>query len=322
VDSLRHSSPGRLRRLGDELEEEVGSVLTAVTDTGVLLDEVDYALRPPRHERRVPTYGAIVLPTVPVAAWTTVTGLHAEVRPTATRDDHDVRRYADGLASWTLRSNAGVDALVVFDRSAGSERDLVVLAEATGAVLVQRRPDRGVRIVGPFGVARWDESSWHVEPPLGSWLERASSGLTDRETTMLEQLLRFAVHDLGAAGIGALFVFGGGASGLVEERLAPPPPLRLDHPSDLGPLRHVLAQVDGAAFVDSAGILRRLGVRLIPSASAEDAIDALGGTRHTSARRYSADDPDAIVIAVSEAGPVTVFRDGRVIGRSPVDDRT
>jgi hypothetical protein len=322
VDSLRQSSPRRLQRLRDELEEEVGSMFAAVADADVVLDEVDYALRPPRHERRLPTYGAIVLPTVPVAGWTGATGLRAEVSATSTRDDHDVRRYADGLASWTLRSTAGVDALVVFDRSAGSERDLVVLGEATGAVIVQRRPDRGVRIVGAFGVARWDGSSWHVEPPLRSWLERASCGLTDRDTAILEQLLRFAVHDLGAAGIGALFVLGGTDAGLVEERLAPPPPLRLDHPSDLGPLRHVLAQVDGAAFVDSTGVLRRLGVRLIPSPAAEDAIDALGGTRHTSARRYSADDPDAIVVAVSDDGPVTVFRGGRIIGRSPTDDRT
>jgi hypothetical protein len=297
-------------------------MFAAVADPDVVLDEVDYALRPPRHERRLPTYGALVLPTVPVDGWTSATGLHPELSATAARDDHDVRRYADGLTSWTLRSTEGIDTLVVFDRAAGSERDLVVLGEATGAVIVQRRPDRGVRIVGPFGVARWDGSSWHVEPPLGSWLERASCGLTDRETTVLDQLLRFAVHDLGAAGIGALFVLGGHQTGLVEERLAPPPPLRLDHPTDLGPLRHVLAQVDGAAFVDSAGVLRRLGVRLIPSAASEGAVDPLGGTRHTSARRYSADDPDAIVVAVSEDGPVTVFRGGRVIGRSPADDRT
>ena len=64
-------------------------------------------------------------------------------------------------------------------------------------------------------------------------------------------------------------------------------------------------------------MLFALGVRLVPSADAEAAIGALGGTRHTSARRYSHDDPDAVVIAVSEDGPVTVFRHGDVVGRSP-----
>ena len=36
----------------------------------------------------------------------------------------------------------------MFDRPAGSERDLVVLAETMGATIVQRHPNGSVRIVG------------------------------------------------------------------------------------------------------------------------------------------------------------------------------
>jgi DNA integrity scanning protein DisA with diadenylate cyclase activity len=54
----------------------------------------------------------------------------------------------------------------------------------------------------------------------------------------------------------------------------------------------------------------------VPSPDAERDVEATGGTRHTAARRYSADDPEAVVVAVSESGPVTVFRAGRIIGRS------
>jgi hypothetical protein len=320
MDSAHSVSMSRLRRLREELIDEGIGLIEATPHADVVLDELDYALRPPRHERRLPTYGSIVLPSVPSERWGDITALRTELSATTSRDDHDVRRYADGLVSWTVRGPDGIDALAVFDRAAGSERDLVVIAEATGGIIVQRRPDRGVRIAGPFGVARWDGSSWHVEPPFGSWLERASCGLPDDESGILDRLLRFAVHDLGAAGIGALFVLGGRQDGGFETRMATPPTLHLDHPTDLGPLRHVLSQVDGAAFVDSAGVLRQLGVRLIPSATSEESIEPLGGTRHTSARRYSADDPDSIVIAVSEDGPVTVFRLGRIVGRSPIDD--
>ena len=35
--------------------------------------------------------------------------------------------------------------------------------------------------------------------------------------------------------------------------------------------------------------------------------------RHTSALRYSHDDPHAIVIVVSDAGPVTVMHAGRAV---------
>ncbi len=67
---------------------------------------------------------------------------------------------------------------------------------------------------------------------------------------------------------------------------------------------------------DGEGVLRRLGVRLVPSTTAEETVEGFGGTRHTSARRSSYDDPLATVIAVSDDGPVSVFRKGGVLGRS------
>lgn len=315
MDSTRRTSAGRLRRLREELEEEGTGIVAAASDPEVIVDELDYALRPPRHERRLPTYGSLVLPGADVDEWGRVTGLQTELSRTTHRDDQDVRKYADGRVSWTVRDRDGVSALAVFDRAAGSERDIVVLAEATRGMVVQRRSDGGVRIAGSFGVARWDGTGWHVEPPFDSWLERASCGLGD-DGVVLDRLLRFAVHDLGAAGIGALFVLGGRQDSGFERRLATPPELHVDHPTDLGPLRHVLSQVDGAAMLDRHGVLRHLGVRLVPTGDAERSIDAVGGTRHTSARRYSYDDPEAIVVAVSEGGPVTVFRRGRIVGRS------
>jgi DNA integrity scanning protein DisA with diadenylate cyclase activity len=54
----------------------------------------------------------------------------------------------------------------------------------------------------------------------------------------------------------------------------------------------------------------------VPSQDAEKSVAAYRGTRHTSGRRYSYDDPLATVIAVSDDGPVTVFRNGGVLGRS------
>ena len=78
----------------------------------------------------------------------------------------------------------------------------------------------------------------------------------------------------------------------------------------------MLAQVDGAAVLDGPGTLRQLGVRLVPSAEAEADVDGYRGMRHTSGRRYSFDDPTATVIVVSEDGPVTVLRNGELLGSS------
>jgi hypothetical protein len=229
------------------------------------------------------------------------------------------RLFADGLASWLIRRLGGDDEWAVFDRPAGSERDLVVLAETMGATIVQRHPNGSVRIVGAVGVLRWDGLTWHHEPPIGTWIDAVAAGDRHGDRAVLETLLEFAVHDLGARGIGALLVYrpDGHPSGEFQLRLPEPPALDVRVPADLAPLRHALAQTDGAAVLDADGVLRQLGVRLVPSPRAESEVDGLRGMRHTSARRYSFDDPTATMIVVSEDGPVTVLRRGDVIGTSP-----
>ncbi|HYI60356.1 MAG TPA: diadenylate cyclase [Acidimicrobiales bacterium] len=323
-------SPRRLARLVDELAE-VGLDLGGTEPWhGLALRELDYALRPKIHERRVPSFGAFVAPTTDPAGWEAATDLAIERRPTGERSTDVARRYADGMSSWLIRRPGGDDEWAVFDRPAGSERDLVVLVDALGAVAVQRHPAGIVRVVGPFGVHRWDGIGWHHEPLVATWVDAVAAGGAQGDREVLETLLAFAVHDLGARNIGATLLYraddGPGDDGLpagVEGRLAAPPPLQVRRPADLAPLRHALAQVDGAAVFDRSGTLRQIGVRLVPSAEAEGGVDGYRGMRHTAGRRYSYDDPRATVVVVSEDGPVTVLRAGELIGHSaapPPDD--
>lgn len=307
---------GRLRRLAEELEE-VGLEMSADEAGLLLLEEVDHALRPPVHERRVPSSGTVLRPATPTDTWSAGTGLEITRVPVGDQPLDAARRFTDGLSSWLLRHLDGSADWMVLDRPAGSERDLVVIARVLGGTVVQRHPGGVVRLVGGFGVLRWEGLRWHHEPPVEAWID-VMQACGPQDTSILRSLLEFAVHDLGAHGVGALLVYrerdDEGPS--VEERLPRPPPLSVDRPTALAPLRHALSQVDGAAVFDASGVLRHLGVRLVPSGDAESAVDGFRGTRHTSGRRYSFDDPTAIVIAVSEDGPVTVFRRGTVLGRS------
>lgn len=319
----RRTNPGRLRRLAEELAEELPDVHAAVHDHELIVDELDYAERPPRHERRVPSYGSFVHPVREITEWAAVTGLTVVSDSSHTGEGDVDRRYADGIASWVVRPRDGSFHVVVFDRPAGSERDLVVLAEASGATVIQRHPSGVVRLAGSFGVARFDGFGWHVEPAIGSWLTSTACGVDERRSEVFEHLIRFAVHDLGAGGVGATLVFrpadapdGAFGGGRLEQHLPVPPAFSLLRATDLAPLRHVLGQSDGAAVFDVGGSLRALGVRLVPSVEAESHVEALGGTRHTSARRFSYDEPASIVVTVSDDGPVTVFRRGRVVARS------
>jgi DNA integrity scanning protein DisA with diadenylate cyclase activity len=312
---------GRLQRLADDLEE--CGLRAEGTDAfqEMLIEEIDRALRPPVHERRVSSSGTILEPRSDPASWAPGTLLDITRAPLGEQPLPAARRYADGLSSWLLRYTDHRNEWMVFDRPAGSERDLVVLADVLEATIVQRHPAGSVRVVGRFGVVRWEGYRWHHEPPVSTWIDTVTAGAINSDAEVLEAMLDFAIHDLGSMGIGALLIYrpDPDPGPPVEERLPTPPPLQVRRPFHLAPLRHALAQVDGAAVFDASGTLRQLGVRLVPSAAAEETVEALRGTRHTSGRRYSRDDPLATVIAVSEDGPVSVLRNGVVLGHSHDD---
>jgi hypothetical protein len=311
--------PPRLRRLAEELVEEVGHAPDPHDPVGrLVLEEIDRARRPHVHERRVVSSGAVVAPSTDPAGWAAGTQLEISRGPLLSTDPDGMRLFADGLSSWLVRHLDGADEWMVFDRPSGSERDLVVLADVLGATLVQRHPTGAVRVVDEGGVARWDGLRWHHEPPVASWIDTVTACDVHGSVEVVRTLLEFAVHDLGSRGIGALLIYrpDGQPGPVVEARLPSPPPLAIQRPTGLAPLRHALAQVDGAAVFDRDGVLRELGVRLVPSAAAEAEVDGFRGMRHTSARRYSYDDPTATVIVVSEDGPVSVLRGGKVLGSS------
>ena len=315
MDSWRPPTPSQLRRLVEELAEAGLDLDGTEAWHPLAIEEIAYAIRPKVHERYVPSYGALVEPTTDPETWRSVTGLIIERGPLGIHPDVSTRRYSDGIASWLLRRTDGTNEWVTLDRPAGSERDVVVLATALGCTVVQRHPTRVVRVLGDYGVYRWAGLGWRHEPLVTHWIDGLSA-VDHEERHVLHRLLEFAVHDLGARGIGAILVYRADESLTLshELRLSPPPKLRITWPMALAPLRHALAQTDGAALFDEEGVLVQLGVRLVPSIEAEVGVDGFKGMRHTAARRYSYDDPAATVIVVSEDGPVTVFRAGEVAG--------
>jgi hypothetical protein len=314
----------RLRRLAEELEESGLELDGTDGARAILLEEIDHALRPEVHERRVASHGTILEPKSDPATWAARAQLAISRGPIGAHPLSAARRFADGRSSWLLRRADGADEWFVLDRPAGSERDLVVLANVLDATIVQRHPTGSVRVVGRFGVLRWQGFTWHREPPVATWINAVTASPDHGSPEVLEALLEFAVHDLGSRGIGSLLIYRPDAdislsveaSPAVEQRLPTPPPLRIREVSHLAPLLHALSQIDGAAVFDFDGVLQHLGVRLVPSSDAEQTVDAIGGTRHTSGRRYSHDDPLATIIVVSEDGPVTVLRNGAVLGHS------
>jgi len=190
-------APGpRLRRLGEELVESGLRQVGTEASWAMLVEEIDHALRPPVHERRIFSGGTVLDPTSDPGTWASGTQLDIIRQPLGRQPLPAARRFADGLSSWVLRRTDGTTEWLVFDRPAGSERDLVVLASVLGATVVQRHPSGSVRVVGHFGVLRWEGLRWHHEPPVTSWVDSVIDYRADNERKVLAAMLEFAVHDL------------------------------------------------------------------------------------------------------------------------------
>ncbi len=311
--------PGRLQRLADELDDEGVPALAGAPNRVAALVELAYALRPQDHEGRVPSYGALLPPPTSLRAG-------AELRaPDATVDlvevrDLDVqfaRRFADGVTSFVIRSSDAIDHLACFGRNMADENDLVGLQAELGGLIIQRHPGGQVRVFGPAGVVRWNGTRWLHDAPVDAWIMRLTAVAPHVPVDHLRPVLRFAVHELGGRRIGATLIWRPSEHAVASERhealVHNVPPLRLGTVGEEGALAQALAQTDGAAVFDSRATLVALGIRLVPSREAEAAVGSMRGMRHTSALRYSYDDPQAIMIVVSEAGPVTLMHAGRAI---------
>ena len=311
--------PGRLQRLADELDDEGVPALDGAPDRVAGLVELAYALRPQLHEGRVPSYGVLLPPRSIIAPDGEGPTLDTTVDLISVHDLdlQFARRFADGVTSFAIRSHESVAHLACFGRNMAEEYDLVGLRSAIGGLIIQRHPAGQVRVFGPGGIVRWDGISWHHDAPVDAWLARldaVSPGLT---IGGVRPLLRFAIHKLGGRRIGATLIWKPTEHDVSAHRHEPlvrnAPKLRLDRLGQEAALAHALAQTDGAAVFNHDATLVALGIRLVPSRTAEQTIGTFGGTRHTSALRYSHDEPDSVVVVVSDSGPVTLMHAGRAI---------
>ena len=137
--------------------------------------------------------------------------------------------------------------------------------------------------------------------------------LLDEVTQSLLEMLDLCVHLLSPRGIGATLVWRIVESAVMGDVSNNPsePPTTL--PTSSGPSIDTRSlpcwrRWMGMLRVEAGRVLNYWAM-LDPSAEAKKLVAEMGGTRHTSAKRYSYDEPGSIVVVVSEDGPVTIFSD-------------
>ena len=298
----------RMLRLRNELDDE-GIWLPDDDDLlALLLAELDYARHPHAHEGVAPRYGALL--ATPDAMRRQPAG-SLEIVDISDIPLAVARRLADGRSSFVARVVGDGARLVCFDRTREYESSAVHLAVNTGALVVQRLGRGWVRLSTPEGVATWDGIQWSTKPLSIDLASRIAPHAPDADPDGADQHRR-AVHAL--AGRRARR-----GHARVEPHRRPPRAVARRHgggrrdppprPLPPGPLRRP-PQRPVAVRPGRAGRPRRHRLDRRRAAALVGAVPDAGpflGTRHTSALRFTADEPSTLVFVVSSNGPLSVF---------------
>jgi DNA integrity scanning protein DisA with diadenylate cyclase activity len=302
------------RRLAEELEDDgIHIVADDPTTAALVVEELNCCRRAPMFEGRQPIYGSIITDEPEeLGSWGEL-GFDL-VRSGGTVDD--VRPYADGRASYVVRNpedpHAGV--LACFDRPLQYEADLVLLQEATGALVVQRTPMLGVtRLFQPGQVVAWDGRGWSSRATAHDVQPLLCAEVPEIDPEVALGMLTLAIHWLAPTRAGATLV-------LTDEVVSSsydmagaerPPGLTITNRRHLPALWSCLLQRDLATVVALDGSVRAVGVGLLAGVPDDDPTAAGDhGMRHRSALRWSVEHPQAVVAVVSTDGPVTIYRAG------------
>ncbi len=315
------SQDKRLKRLVEELSEEgveLGNILPAgllKDDTGLSLvqEELLNALHVPKHEGRRPPYGCLITTRV----LSEVDLVHTIALEPKGRLD-EARAIADGRDLVLCRSTRGKIWLV--NEQVMDELSAIRLARSFEGAMVQRLESGIVKVIGSRGVLSSEGRDWVQRPSATAALAGFPSRLVmPKGGPSLEQilaLLELCFHRLSPLGIGATFILDLAGDGdellqtLSDAGKRPVMGLNVFDTSSHVALRNLLAMVDGACIAASNGDVQRYEVKLPASERAQGFVSQHGGTRHTSAKRYTFDHAEVIAVVVSADGPVTVFSDG------------
>ena len=327
--------PEEIRRRMDRLCQELADagVVVPPIEESVLLREIDRARFPRRHERRFPSYGAIVADGRVDDAAAALAALGAERLPAPRAAAREVRRLADGVQSFSFVTPTHAE-IVLLASPIVREMELVRFRRALGpdVTLVSRTEDGTVRVFGRHQIVVFDGTRWWTKPDAHEYTLSVCRAVASAPLDITESILDFCVHTAGPGAGGTMLVWcldDDALDGVRRRSVSTGQHMPLDvsmtTPTAHSAIRHVLFQVDGAALVDRSGAVIEVGVHLRPSTEAHEriAVPAELGTRHAAAMRTSHDVPGAIFFVVSEDGPVTVYSSGRVVASIDMatDDR-
>jgi len=266
-----------------------------------LVTEVEFALYPPTHEGLTQSYGCLITNAdIEGGNPISVEGCELSV----------VRQLADGLSSFCVKRSGVVSHVLSLDSLHAAENSLLNLRMSYGGLLVHRDLRERIRVFGESAIHMYVAGEWTSRPYSSKVIQRVRASVPQVETSVLSSALQFAFHVLSPENVGAtliLWLEGCSDKPVGETDISP---MGLSITEHTQPLKSLLSMHDGAAFVGPHGHVESIDNHLRFSDKSIELIPKHGGTRHTSAKRFTFDEPYCVAIVVSEDGPVSVFADG------------
>ncbi len=271
----------------------------------LVLKELLAALEAEIHEGLIPPYGTIFVPPDSKVE---------RLLPLGESELSLARKAADGSSALLAFREGEFAGLLLIDPSDAPDLQLARMARSLDGLVIRQTRTGVVRAYGPAGSVRQVGRRWTTSPAIDDAINRARKAAPMVPTSTLTSLLDFAFYVLSPWAVGATLIW------LLSERTSDEinvdlRPFRLSVEPALEDVpvsfaAHLLAQFDGATVISREGQFLTTGIHLMASERAQTLIPRFRGTRHTSARRASYDQPDTLIVTVSADGPVTIFSDG------------
>lgn len=248
------------------------------------------------HEEQMPKWGMFFMDDFPE----TVTEIIDEYTPT----------FCDGEVTFGLCIQ-GRETIytAAFDRALLDSEILSFCTSTHEAVLI--RYDQRLSIYHQGKIHICEHRLWRTLGELNTAIKKINTHFPNINTENFAQILQFAYYELSLRGIGATIVYW--LDSIYQHTTSPIKDtfnLDFNSPSHQKMLKQYITYNDGAVIINNENRILGGQTHLSYSDHSKNMIEAYAGTRHTSARRFSYDYPQAIIVTVSMDGPVSVFSDG------------
>ncbi len=239
------------------------------------------------------------------------------------------RHLANGSDSFLLYERGQFIGLAFFKNPILSEILFVNAFPPSGGLFIQRNERGGIKFFQGSNIVTLDNRVWHGKPLIKEAAWKISRCIPEIDHLILKCILDFAFHLLSPMNqVGTTIVWWLRKNSNLEfEYEENGQSMRefnfyITDDSKLSSLCHYISQTDGALFIDYDGHISHVGVHLESSKKSCDILSQFHGTRHTSAKRFSFDRREALVITVSSNGPVSIFSDGVSINSLVINPST